>query len=154
MAQRSPKARAAHKRAQRKTRSRVKAQQRRATGTLPKPIRAARPPLQERHSAPFNGYLLPAPEPLPASAIERLTNTDIETMRDEFEYWASVHSHKRASSYDPGMSDAQVAQAWKVFVFNKGLGYGYGINVGGEIREYMTDWDLDEDITDADESNY
>jgi hypothetical protein len=149
---RSPKVRAAQKRAQRKTQSRRKSAERRRTGVTPKPIRAARPALTELH--PFGGYELPAPEPLPASALERLSGTDVATMRNEFEYWADTHSHKHASSYWPDMSDAQVSQAWKVFVFNKEQGYGYDIDVGGEIREYMADWDLDEDITDADEGNY
>lgn len=158
MAKRSPKVRAAQKRAQRKTQSRNKAKTRRKSGIAPKPLQAARQPhapLQETHSAPlFGGYELPPLEPLPPEALERLNTTDIETRRAEFEHWASKHSHKHASSYWPGMSDAQVSQAWQVFVFNKEQGYGYDIDVGGEIREYMADWDLDEDISESDEGNY
>lgn len=155
MAKRSPKARAAQKRAQRKTTSRRKQTQRRITGHAPKPIQVARAPhtpLVRQYS--YAGYELPGPEPLAPDQIERLATTTVGEMRDEFEHWASIHSHKHASAYWPHMSDAQVAHAWRVFVFNKDQGYGVGIDVGSEIREYMADWDLDEDITDSDEGNY
>lgn len=170
MAKRSPKQRAANKRSQRKTNQRRKQTTRRKVNQqaiahghkpiLPKPIAAARQPTRRipivRDYSPddFGGYPLPELDPVPQEYLDARDALSIDEKRQLFEEWANTHSQVHSSSYWPDMPDAQVSQAYDVFVFNKEIGYGSVIEIGPSIREYMHDWDLDENLDDADEENY